>query len=183
MRGARLVDDPLAAAVAAREFRADLWYRLDVIRITVPPLRERLEDLPALVAHIWRGLGTRTDSRAALSPAAVAALSAYDWPGNVRELQNVLASVIVSAARSGTIKPAALPRHIARAAALERSATLADARRQFDERYVRAALAKAGGHTVAAARELGLSRQGLCKLMGRLGIAERAKFANSPHVE
>lgn len=173
----------LAAAVAAGEFRADLWYRLDVIRIALPPLRERLEDLPALVAHIWRGLASRTDSRATLSSATVAALSTYDWPGNVRELQNVLASLMVSAPRAGAIKSSALPRNIARAAALERSATLADARRQFDERYVRAALAKAGGHTVTAARELGLSRQGLCKLMGRLGIAERSKFTNSPHVE
>jgi transcriptional regulator with PAS, ATPase and Fis domain len=173
----------LASAVAAGEFRADLWYRLDVIRIVLPPLRDRLEDLPGLVAHVWRGLTTRTDSRATLSSATVMALAAYAWPGNVRELQNVLASMLVSAPRAGAIKPSALPRHIARAAALERSATLADARRQFDERYVRAALAKAGGHTVAAARELGLSRQGLCKLMGRLGIAEPRKTTDSPHVE
>ncbi len=173
----------LANAVAAGEFRADLWYRLDVIRIALPPLRDRLEDLPGLVAHVWRGLTSRTDSRATLSPGIVAALGAYPWPGNVRELQNVLASMLVSAPRAGTIKPSALPRHIARAASLERSPTLADARRQFDERYVRAALAKAGGHTVAAARELGLSRQGLCKLMGRLGIAEHQKSTDPPHVE
>ena len=171
----------LAAAVAAGEFRADLWYRLDVIRIALPPLRDRLEDLPGLVAHVWRGLTSRTESRATLAAATVVALGAYAWPGNVRELQNVLASMLVSAPRSGVIKPAALPMHIARAAALERSATLADARRQFDERYVRAALAKAGGHTVAAARELGLSRQGLSKLMGRLGIAEHhPKSPDSP---
>ncbi len=171
----------LAAAVAAGEFRADLWYRLDVIRIALPPLRDRLEDLPGLVAHVWRGLTSRTESRATLAAATVVALGAYAWPGNVRELQNVLASMLVSAPRSGAIKPAALPMHIARAAALERSATLADARRQFDERYVRAALAKAGGHTVAAARELGLSRQGLSKLMGRLGIAEHhPKSPDSP---
>jgi DNA-binding NtrC family response regulator len=171
----------LAAAVAAGEFRADLWYRLDVIRIALPPLRDRLEDLPGLVAHVWRGLTSRTESRATLAAATVVALGAYAWPGNVRELQNVLASMLVSAPRSGVIKPAALPMHIARAAALERSATLADARRQFDERYVRAALAKAGGHTVAAARELGLSRQGLSKLMGRLGIAEHhPKSPESP---
>ena len=114
---------------------------------------------------------------------AIVALAAYAWPGNVRELQNVLASMLVSAPRSGSIKPSALPMHIARAAALERSATLADARRQFDERYIRAALAKAGGHTVAAARELGLSRQGLTKLMGRLGIVERQGSADAPQAE
>ena len=175
---------PLAAAVAAGQFRADLWYRLDVIRIAMPALRDRLEDLPGLVAHVWRNLTGRTESRATLAPATVVALGSYAWPGNVRELQNVLASMLVSAGRAGTIKPSALPIHIARTAALERSPTLADARRQFDERYVRAALAKAGGHTVTAARELGLSRQGLTKLMGRLGIVEpHRKSVDAPHVE
>jgi DNA-binding NtrC family response regulator len=163
---------PLGQAVAAGAFRADLWYRLDVIRITLPALRERLEDLPALVGHLWRALAARTGSRAALSSGAVAALAAYDWPGNIRELQNVLASMLVSAPRGGLIGASALPAHIARAAAFERGATLADARRQFDERYVRAALARSGGRTASAARDLGLSRQGLCKLMGRLGIAD-----------
>jgi transcriptional regulator with PAS, ATPase and Fis domain len=163
---------PLAGEVASGAFRADLWYRLDVVRITLPPLRERIEDVPVLARHLWRGLSARTGSRAALSPAAIAALSAYNWPGNIRELQNVLASILVAAPRSGLIGPTALPTHIARVAALDRGATLADARRQFEERYVRAALARAGGRTATAARTLGLSRQGLAKLMGRLGIPQ-----------
>jgi len=161
----------LAKEVEAGRFRADLWYRLDVIRITLPPLRERLEDLPGLVAQAWQALAGRTGSRAALAPATIAVLAAYDWPGNVRELQNVLASLLVSAPHTGMIRPSSLPVHVARAAAFERGTTLADARRQFEERYVRVALARAGGRTAAAARELGLSRQGLSKLMGRLGIA------------
>ena len=163
---------PLASEVSAGRFRADLWYRLDVIRISLPALRERIEDLPLLVNHVWRALAARTGSRAVLSASTLGALAAHGWPGNVRELQNVLASMLVSAPRAGVIGPAALPVHIARAAALERAGTLAEARRQFEERYVRAALAKAGGRTAAAARELGLSRQGLTKLMGRLGIVE-----------
>ena len=81
---------PLATAVASGAFRADLWYRLDVVRITLPPLRERLEDLPVLVQHLWRTLAQRTGSRAALSAHAISALARYDWPGNIRELQNVL---------------------------------------------------------------------------------------------
>jgi transcriptional regulator with PAS, ATPase and Fis domain len=166
-------NQPLATAVAAGSFRADLWYRLDVVRITLPPLRERLEDLPLLVNHLWRALAQRTGSRAALSSHAVAALARYDWPGNIRELQNVLASMLVAAPRGGLIGPALLPLHVARAAALEPSATLADARRQFETRYVRAALARAGGRTSTAARDLGISRQGLAKLMGRLGIADQ----------
>ncbi|HUE87187.1 MAG TPA: sigma 54-interacting transcriptional regulator [Vicinamibacterales bacterium] len=164
---------PLAGEVASGAFRADLWYRLDVIRITLPPLRERIEDVPLLAQHLWRGLAGRTGSRAMLSPAAIAALAAYDWPGNIRELQNVLASILVSAPPSGLIGPASLPVHVARVAAIDtRLSTLADARRQFEERYVRAALARSAGRTAAAAKDLGLSRQGLVKLMGRLGIAE-----------
>jgi DNA-binding NtrC family response regulator len=126
--------------------------------------------VPLLAAHIWRGLAHRTGSKAILSPATIAALGTYDWPGNIRELQNVLASLIVSSKATGLIGPAALPAHVARAAAFQRDLTLTDARRQFDERYVRAALARAGGRIVPAARELGLTRQGLVKLMGRLGI-------------
>ena len=161
---------PLAGEVSAGAFRADLWYRLDVVRITLPPLRDRIEDVPLLAAHLWRGLAARTGSRAALSPATIAALSAYDWPGNIRELHNVLASILVSAPRGGLIGPATLPKHIARVAAHDRSGTLADARKHFEARYVRAALARAGGRTALAARELGITRQGLTKLMGRLGI-------------
>jgi DNA-binding NtrC family response regulator len=161
---------PLAGEVSAGHFRADLWYRLDVLRITLPPLRERIEDVPQLAGHLWRGLAARTGSRAALSPATIAALSAYDWPGNIRELHNVLASILVSAPRVGLIGPATLPKHIARVAAQDRGGTLADARKHFEERYVRAALARAGGRTTLAAKELGLSRQGLTKLMDRLGI-------------
>jgi transcriptional regulator with PAS, ATPase and Fis domain len=163
---------PLANEVSAGTFRADLWYRLDVVRITMPPLRERVEDVPLLANHLWRTLAARTGSRAALSPATVAALAAYDWPGNIRELQNVLASMLVSAPRAALLGPSSLPAHIARVAALDRGATLAAARKQFEERYVRAALARAGGRTATAARELGVSRQGLSKLMGRLGIAQ-----------
>jgi DNA-binding NtrC family response regulator len=161
---------PLAEEVEAGRFRKDLWYRLDVIRITLPPLRSRLEDIPMLAAHIWRTLAGRTGSKAMLGPAAITMLGAYDWPGNVRELQNVLASVLVSAPASGLIGASALPTHIARAAAFERASTLDAARRQFEERYVRAALARAGGRVSSAAQELGLTRQGLAKLMSRLGI-------------
>jgi transcriptional regulator with PAS, ATPase and Fis domain len=163
---------PLAKEVSAGAFRTDLWYRLDVIRITLPPLRERIEDIPLLANHLWRTLADRTGSRAALSPATIAALGAYNWPGNIRELQNVLASLLVSAPRGGLIGPSSLPAHVARVAAIDRNATLATARKQFEERYVRAALARAGGRTATAARELGVSRQGLSKLMGRLGIPQ-----------
>ncbi|MEW6321536.1 MAG: sigma 54-interacting transcriptional regulator, partial [Acidobacteriota bacterium] len=129
---------PLAEEVACGRFRRDLWYRLDVVRIQVPPLRARLEDLPSLARHFWRALADRTGSRAVLSAAAIAALGAYDWPGNVRELQNVLASMMVSAPPRGVVGVAALPAHVTRVAAMTRTPTptLVAARRQFEARYV-----------------------------------------------
>lgn len=172
---------PLAAAVSAEQFRADLRYRLDVLRIVVPPLRDRLEDLPPLVRHLWAVLAARTGSRAVLSPAALTALGAYDWPGNVRELQNVLASVMVAGPARGVIGANGLPGHITRTTAMSSRATLAEARRSFEVHFVRAALARAGGRPMAAARELGLSRQGLTKLVARLDLPplDRARPANA----
>jgi len=174
---------PLASEVAAERFRADLRYRLDVLRIVIPPLRDRLEDLPLLVRHLWSVLAARTGSRAVLSPAALASLGAYDWPGNVRELQNVLASVMVAGPPRGVIGPGSVPAHITRTAAISGRSTLADARRTFEVHYVRAALARAGGRPIAAARELGVSRQGLTKLMARLDLPsmDRPASLRLPH--
>jgi DNA-binding NtrC family response regulator len=169
---------PLSRQVAEGAFRADLWYRLDVLRLTLPPLRARVEDIPLLVDHLWRALIARTGHHARLSPSALAALCAYDWPGNVRELQNVLASMLVATPRTGLVGRSALPGHVARVALVESPSTLAVARRQFEERYVRAALARAGGRTATAARDLGITRQGLSKLLGRLGIAEGRPLAS-----
>ena len=166
---------PLHGEVNAGRFRNDLRYRLDVLRISIPPLRERLEDIPQLVRHTWTLLSKRTGSRAVLSPSAMSLLGAYDWPGNVRELQNVLASAMVSGPQRGVIGPHGFPIHITRAAAVTTRATLADARREFEERYVRAALARSGGRPSTAARELGVSRQGLKKLTARLGLESVVK--------
>jgi two-component system response regulator AtoC len=165
---------PLAREVEHGRFRGDLRYRLDVIRIAIPPLRERLEDLPALVRHIWTTLAARSGSRSVLSPSAVRALSAYEWPGNVRELQNVLASLMVAGPQRGVIGHQSLPAHLARAGEIQRGATLAEARRAFESRFVRAAMLRAGGRTTTAARELGVSRQGLSKLLARLDLSTDA---------
>lgn len=155
--------------VAAGRFRADLLYRLDVVRIALPPLRQRKEDIPILAEHYWRDATSRIGSRASLGAATLAALSHYDWPGNIRELQNVLAALAVRCARRGIVPPTALPPHLAPVAAAE-SSRLDAARRQFDRAFIGAALARAGGQRTRAAEQLGLSRQGLAKLMARLGI-------------
>jgi DNA-binding NtrC family response regulator len=150
-------------------FRTDLRFRLDVIRIAVPPLRERATDIPALVAHFWEDAAARVGSRATLAPETVAALTRYDWPGNVRELQNAVASLAVHGPRRGRITPGTLPQQLARVAASE-PASFEAAREEFERRYVRAALARAGGQRSRAARALGVSRQGLAKMLRRLGI-------------
>src|SRR5688500_11681252 len=95
--------------VVAGRFRLDLLYRLDVIRISLPPLRARREDIAALVDHCWREAAGRVGSRAVLSSATIAALARYDWPGNVRELQNVLAALVVRSPKRGVVPPTALP--------------------------------------------------------------------------
>jgi DNA-binding NtrC family response regulator len=154
---------------AAGRFRTDLLYRLDVIRIAIPPLRERREDIEVLADHFWRDASKRVDSRATLTAATMAALARYDWPGNVRELQNVLASLVVRAPRRGAVIPAALPIEIS-GAGTSGSPRLDEARRAFDERFVRDALVRAGGHRGRVASELGITRQGLVKLMARLRI-------------
>jgi DNA-binding NtrC family response regulator len=156
-------------AVTGR-FRIDLLYRLDVIRIAIPPLRERREDIEVLADHFWRDAAKRVDSRAMLAAATIAALARYDWPGNVRELQNVLASLAVRAPRRGAVTPAALPIEISGAAS-NGSPKLDEARRAFEERFVREALVRAGGHRGRVASELGVTRQGLAKLMARLRIS------------
>ena len=168
----------LDAAVDAGRFRADLYYRLAVVCVRLPPLRERREDIPALVAHLWAECARRAGTQTRLHPRLVEELVAHDWPGNVRELQNMLAAIAVDAPRRGVIGPQ-LRQRLRRApsphsaqAVLGR-AGLEDARRRFDETCVREAMARAGGRRSEAARHLGLTRQGLSKLVRRLGLDER----------
>ena len=161
----------LRQEAAAERFRLDLLYRLDVIRIALPPLRDRPEDIPVLVEHFWRDATERIGSRATLSASTVAALTRYLWPGNIRELQNVLAALAVRAPKRGVIAPSALP---AQCAACEPGTDfrLESARQVFDRSFIRAALVRSGGQRSRAARELGLSRQGLAKLMTKLGLGD-----------
>jgi transcriptional regulator with GAF, ATPase, and Fis domain len=156
---------------AAGRFRLDLLYRLDVVRIAVPPLRERREDIALLAERFWQEATVRLGSRATLASATIAALARHDWPGNVRELQNVLASLAVRSPKRGIVPPTALPPPFNASAAVD-SWRLDEARRSFEERFVRAALVRSAGHRAQAAGQLGVSRQGLTKLMARLGITE-----------
>lgn len=176
----------LADEVRHGRFRHDLLFRLDVVKIVVPPLRDRPEDIAPLALEFWREATRRTGGHAQLAPATLAALARYDWPGNVRELQNALAALAVQAPARGRVGPSCLPAAVAGpgVAARTESITLGLARRRFEARFVRATLARTGGRRNEAAEALGLTRQGLAKLMARLGIemagGERPAAAPGP---
>ena len=161
--------DPRHVAQAGG-FRPDLVYRLDVIRIALPPLRDRLEDVAELASHLWRAAAVRVGSRATLGRDTLAALAEYDWPGNVRELQNVMATMAVVSPREGRLDAGHLPPYVTRVASTQAPLRLETARRDLDRRVVEAALSRTAGHRGRAARELGVSRQGLLKLMARVGV-------------
>ena len=170
-------NQPLAEAVARGRFREDLLFRLAVIRMQLPPLRDRIEDVPLLATAFWRQMAKLAGKRATLAPDALAALCRHAWPGNVRELQNVVAGLAVVAPARGRVQA----RHVHQVIAPVDTASLLEAlplefaRRRFERGAVAAALARHGGRRTAAARELGLSRQGLTKAIKRLGLSERTK--------
>jgi DNA-binding NtrC family response regulator len=149
-------------------FRTDLRFRIDVLRIVVPPLRDRAADIPVLAQHFWRQACVRVGSQATLGADAVAALARHEWPGNVRELQNTIAWIAVHAPRRGRVSAAILPAQLASNPMA--TGSFDAAREEFERRYVRAALAQAGGQRQVAAKALGVSRQGLAKMLRRLGI-------------
>ena len=136
----------------------------------MPPLRERAGDIPLLAQHFWRHASARVGSSATLGPDTLAALSRYDWPGNVRELQNAIAWIAVHAPRRGRVSTTMLPARLASSPMA--TGSFEAAREEFERRYVRAALAQAGGQRQAAARAMGVTRQGLAKMLRRLGIEQ-----------
>ena len=160
---------PLDAEAAAGRFRSDLLYRLKVLRVTAPPLRDHRPDVARLTDHYWKDIAAAAGSRATLARETVAALAAHPWPGNVREPQNVLAKLTVTGPRYGPVGPDALPSAFRKTVAAERRPTLAEARESLERTIVRDALVR--HRSVArAAGELGVTRQGLSKLMARLQV-------------
>ena len=158
----------LEEMVQKRAFRADLFYRLNVFPIRVPPLRERADDIPLLISHFVRQFAERHGKKVEEVPdEVIATLKHCSWPGNVRELQNVIERAVV-AATGPTLRLSEPERRVDRAAASSR--TLAQVERDHIVATLQATNWVLGGWDGAAAR-LGLSRTTLISRMQRLGIS------------
>jgi DNA-binding NtrC family response regulator len=158
----------LEQAVKEGAFRADLYYRLNVVAIRIPPLRDRREDVPLLAEHFAHKHGR--GEGATISPAARDLLLAYHWPGNVRELENVIARAL-ALNPSGVILPDDLPEAIRSGAASEPAAAdLVGQERptlqELEQRYARQVLRETGGNKSRAADILGIDRKTLYRILG-----------------
>ena len=160
----------LAALVKEGKFREDLYYRVHVVRLELPALRERREDLPLLIDHfVARFNRLKGRDIVGVSDAALARLMEYDFPGNVRELENIIEHAFVLC-RSGLIEPAHLPPHLreqgAGSSGLPTGLTLA----AMEKLLIRDALRRSKGNRAAAARELDMDVSTLFRKIKRLKL-------------
>ncbi len=154
-------------------FREDLYYRINVVRVELPPLRRRAEDVPLLAEQFIARFNRLQNKRiAGLAPEALSLLMAHDWPGNVRELENAVERAFVLCP-SGRIGVEHLPETITGArtgSPAPEGAGLRDVRKAIDAQAIRAALERNGGSRVAAARELGIHKTTLFRKINALGL-------------
>ena len=157
----------LDAEVAEGRFRRDLLYRLRVVPVEIPPLRDRPADITTLARHHLqaqcRVLGVPS---AILSANAEAVMVSYEWPGNVRELENEIVRALIRAKGERVLEP----HHFSFTATREKLRRLSH---DYERRIVAETLASVGGNRTRAARALGLSRQGLYRKLKRLGVFEQ----------
>jgi len=171
----------LEAEVAKGRFRHDLFYRINVFPIRLPPLRERREDIPLLADYFLRAVAGGSDLTShveGFTPEALAALAAHDWPGNVRQLENAVRRMVVSASgpRIGLGECRAVLGNAPPAITLDRAIepfhqARADAVAQFERAYLGLLLQAAGHNVSEAARRSGLDRKNLWLKLKRYGLA------------
>ena len=169
----------LPAAIKAGEFREDLYFRLAVIPIFVPALRDRQPDIASLAAHFMAGFAQEYGRRPkAFSPDATALLGRYAWPGNVRELRNLIERLVImvpgdtiTAADLGFLDPA--PPAADGAPAPQPGLSLHEARDRFEREYILRALADQHGNISRTADALGVERSNLYRKMRAFGIVPR----------
>jgi len=167
---------PLKQRVDQGEFREDLYYRIAVLPILLPPLRDRREDIPLLADHFLRKLDTQSGGQHRLTPATLRLLLEYSWPGNVRELDNVIERAVL-VCDGEEILPRHLPPELRAPVAkrprkgdLDLKQLRADQLRQSESQAILSALAKARGNRSEAARLLKISRGSLYNKMQEYGI-------------
>ena len=171
----------LDAEVKAGRFREDLYFRINVVSIALPPLRDRREDVPILVAHFLAKMARRERREAAtLSPEALKLLATYTWPGNVRELENAIERA-VAVAKGNVVLPSDLPPEVGggagSAAAIAAGGgggdggIIADrpSLAELERRYIQLVLAENGGNKKKAAEKLGIDRRTLYRALERTG--------------
>lgn len=177
----------LNAMVADGSFREDLFYRLHVVLLRVPPLRERKEDIPLLVAHFMARLAERDGKDKTVSASVMERLAAHHWPGNVRELENEIERVwvlsgeepvigeehLTPSIRNGAARPAINGSHasipLETTAELEMS-KLPEAVEQLERRMIGAVLKRSGGNKTKASETLGISRRNLIRKVQAYGL-------------
>jgi transcriptional regulator with PAS, ATPase and Fis domain len=165
----------LRAALEQGTFREDLYYRLNVVPVDIPPLREHKEDIPDLVNHFLQRFNKDNGKRVeSITPAALKLLMDYHWPGNVRQLENTVERAVALAVKPIIdmedihLDPGASKTAAAGAALLPEGMTL----EQWEDEMIREALRRANGNKSQAARMLGLSRNALRYRLGKLGVPD-----------
>jgi len=162
----------LQQAVTAGRFREDLFYRINIVTLNVPPLRERTEDIPALAEHILTALRPATTARRTLTPAALRQLTAYGWPGNIRELRNVLERLVLMGAATGPITEeemaGVLPSRPGAGRTQDPVQLTLD---EIERRHIERVLASTGGNKSQAAKTLQIDYKTLLSKLKKYELA------------
>ncbi|TWW10350.1 hypothetical protein E3A20_06870 [Planctomyces bekefii] len=159
-------------------FREDLYYRLKVINLTVPPLRERKEDIPILVEHFLAKFAKESGQKKTVDTATLERLVNHDWPGNVRELENEVERICVLSGGDGMVQPDVLSQHIIENAknkfpGYRVSGRLKDALEELEKQMIREGLERTRWNKSKLAKELGISRAGLIMKVEKYGLDKR----------
>jgi two-component system nitrogen regulation response regulator NtrX len=174
---------PLEKEIAERRFREDLFYRLNVVPVAIPPLTDRRDDIPALADHFFaRHASEQGIPPPGITPEAMAALQSYDWPGNVRQLRNVVERTIILTPRErlARIEADMLPAEIVSTRLGADTGTsalmgvpLREARENFEREYLKVQIRRFSGNISKTASFIGMERSALHRKLKLLGMAER----------
>ena len=162
----------LEEAIKNKTFRADLYYRLNVISITMPPLREIREDIPLLISHLIKKHRSKASTTVPeVSPEAMALLMGYRWPGNVRQLENVFERAFALGVKD-VLDVQDLPNEIAQQSDSWRPADVNCNLKMIEEKTIRHALQSAGGNKAEAAKRLGINTTTVYRKMAKYNISD-----------